>query len=146
LGAQPRVGGGTITLLVNGPVGTADSPSATGTQSAGSPGPQMLDNITVNDRGQVLMLEDVGNQAYLGGAWVYDISSGNLVEIAEHDPDRFVPGATRFLTKDEEMSGIIPAPFLGESWYLLDVQAHYSISGELVQGGQLLALHIPPGR
>ncbi len=28
--------GGTITLLVNGPVGTADSPSATGTQSAGS--------------------------------------------------------------------------------------------------------------
>ena len=44
------------------------------------------------------------------------------------------------------MSGIIPAPFLGESWYLLDVQAHYSISGELVQGGQLLALHIPPGR
>jgi Alkaline phosphatase PhoX len=138
--------GGTITLLVNGPVGTADSPSATGTQSAGSPGPQMFDNITVNDRGQVLMLEDVGNQAYLGGAWIYDISSGTLVEIAEHDPDRFTPGAGSFLTKDEEMSGIIPAPFLGESWYLLDVQAHYSISGELVQGGQLLALHIPPGR
>ncbi|HEX9351347.1 MAG TPA: alkaline phosphatase PhoX [Gaiellaceae bacterium] len=138
--------GGTITLLVNGPVGTADSPSATGTQSAGSPGPQMFDNITVNDRGQVLMLEDVGNQAYLGGAWTYDIPSGNLLEIAEHDPDRFTPGAGGFLTKDEEMSGIIPAPFLGESWYLLDVQAHYSISGELVQGGQLLALHIPPGR
>jgi hypothetical protein len=138
--------GGTITLLVNGPVGTADSPSATGTQSAGSPGPQMFDNITVNDLGQVLMLEDVGNQAYLGGAWIYDISSGDLLEIAGHDPDRFTPGATSFLTKDEEMSGIIPAPFLGESWYLLDVQAHYSISGELVQGGQLLALHIPPGR
>jgi hypothetical protein len=138
--------GGTITLLVNGPVGTADSPSATGTQSAGAPGPQMFDNITVNDRGEVLLVEDVGSQAYLGGAWIYSIGSGNLVKIAQHDPDRFTPGATNFLTKDEEMSGIIPASFLGEGWYLLDVQAHYSISGELVQGGQLLALRVPPGK
>jgi secreted PhoX family phosphatase len=138
--------GGTLTLLVSGPVGTADSPSSTGTQSAGSPGPQMFDNITVNDRREVLLLEDVGNQAYLGGAWLYDIASGNLVKIAQHDPDRFTPGASGFLTKDEEASGIIPAPFLGEGWYLLDVQAHYAISGELVQGGQLLALHAPPGK
>jgi hypothetical protein len=56
--------GGKLTLLVSGPVGTADSPSATGTQSAGSPGPQMFDNVAVNTRGQVIMLEDVGNQAY----------------------------------------------------------------------------------
>jgi Bacterial protein of unknown function (DUF839) len=135
--------GGKLTLLIDGPLGTADSPS--GTQSAGSRGPQMLDNITVNDRGQVLLVEDVGNQAYRGGAWLYTIASGNLVKIAEHDPERFTPGASGFLTKDEEMSGIIPAPFLGEGWYLLDVQAHYPISGELVQGGQLLALHVPPG-
>jgi hypothetical protein len=26
------------------------------------------------------------------------------------------------------------------------VQAHYPISGELVQGGQLLAMHIPAGK
>jgi hypothetical protein len=39
-----------------------------------------------------------------------------------------------------------PAPFLGAGWYLVDVQAHYTISGELVQGGQLLALHTPPGK
>ena len=35
---------------------------------------------------------------------------------------------------------------LGEGWFLLDVQAHYAILGELVEGGQLLALHYPPGR
>ena len=105
----------------------------------------MLDNITVNDRGQVLLVDDVGNQAYRGGLWRYDISSGNLVELAQHDPERFTPGASGFLTKDEEMSGIIPAPFLGAGWYLLDVQAHYATDTELVQGGQLLALHIPPG-
>jgi Bacterial protein of unknown function (DUF839) len=137
--------GGTLKLLVSGPVGTADNPSSTGTQSASSPGPQMFDNITVRD-GRVVLLEDVGNQAYLGGVWVYDIAGGALVEIAEHDPDRFTPGAPGFLTKDEEASGVIPAPFLGRGWYLLDVQAHYAISGELVQGGQLLAMHIPPGK
>jgi hypothetical protein len=94
----------------------------------------------------VLLVEDVGNQAYLGNAWIYSTEGGHLVKIAEHDPDRFTPGASGFLTKDEEMSGIIPAGFLGEGWYLLDTQAHYAISGELVQGGQLLALHVPPGK
>jgi hypothetical protein len=138
--------GGKLTLLVSGPVGTPDSPAATGTQSAGSPGPQMLDNITINSRGQVLMLEDVGNQAYLGGVWLYDIADGSLVKLSRHDADRFTPGAAGFLTKDEESSGIIPADFLGNGWYLLDVQAHYTISGELVQGGQLLAMRIPPGK
>jgi hypothetical protein len=138
--------GGKITLLVNGPVGTPDSPASTGTQSAGSPSPQMFDNITVNDRHQVLLLEDVGSQAYRGGVWLYDTDSGDLTKLAEHDPERFTPGAAGFLTKDEEASGIIPAPFLGEGWYLLDVQSHRTLSSEVVQDGQLLALHVPPGR
>ena len=129
--------GATLTLLVSGPVGTSGDPNA--------PGPQMFDNMTV-DRGQVIMVEDVGNQPYLGGAWVYDISSGNLTRVARHDPNRFVQGAPGFLTQDEEMSGIIPAPFLGAGKYLVDVQAHFNITGELVQGGQLLELKVPPGR
>ena len=137
---------GTIKLVVSGPVGTPDDPSSTGTQSANSPGPQMFDNLTVNARSQVVLNEDVGSQAYLGGVWVYDIATGALTEVAEHDPSRFTPGAPGFLTKDEETSGVIPAPFLGRGWYLLDVQAHYAIPGELVQGGQLLAMQIPPGK
>jgi len=138
--------GGTLTLVVSGPIGTPDvaPPTGTGTESAGAPGPQMFDNLTVNDRGQVVELEDVGGQAYLGGVWLYD--GGALRKIAQHDPARFAVGAPGFLTKDEESSGVIPAPFLGRSWYLVDVQAHYAISGELVEGGQLLALHIPPGK
>jgi hypothetical protein len=105
----------------------------------------MLDNITVNDRGQIVMQEDVGNQEYLGGVWLYDIASGDLNKIAEHDPERFTTGASGFLTKDEESSGVIPAPFLGESWHLIDVQAHYPISGELVQGGQTARPAHPAG-
>jgi uncharacterized protein DUF839 len=134
--------GATLTLLVSGAVGTPDSGG--GTQSAGAPGPQMFDNLTVNARGRVLLQEDVGSQAYLGKIWLYE--NGGLAEIAHHDPARFSPGAAGFLTKDEESSGIISAPFLGAGWYLLDVQAHYAISGELVEGGQLLALYAPPGK
>jgi hypothetical protein len=44
-------------------------------------------------------------------------------------------------------SGIIPVDdILGEGWFLGDVQAHYATDAELVEGGQLFALHIPPGR
>jgi hypothetical protein len=139
--------GGELALLVGGPVGTADSPSDTGTQSAGSPGPQMFDNITVNERGQVIMLEDVGNQAYRGGVWIYNIDSGSLVKVAVADPDVFTPGAPEFVTKDEEASGVIPAPFLGAGAYLLDEQVHLASSDtELVQGGQLMRMNIPPSK
>jgi hypothetical protein len=111
----------------------------------GTEGQKMMDNITVNDRGQVLIEEDVGNNERLGKIWLFDPDSDSLTEVAHHDEARFLAGAPAFLTQDEEASGIIPAPFLGEGWYLLDVQAHYPIAGELVEGGQLLALHVPPG-
>jgi hypothetical protein len=124
------------------------NPSAGGTIDMlldGTEGQKMFDNITVNDRGQVLLQEDVGNNPHIGKLWRYYPGADTLTEIAHHDPDRLAPGAPNFLTQDEESSGIIPAPFLGEGWYLADVQAHYTIPGELVEGGQLFALHVPPG-
>ena len=109
-----------------------------------------FDNMTINRRGHVLLQEDVGNQEHLGKIWQYHIATGVLTEVARHDPERFgdigVP-ATAPYNQDEESSGIIDvSSILGEGWYLLDVQAHYPIGGELVEGGQLLALHIPPGK
>jgi Bacterial protein of unknown function (DUF839) len=137
--------GGKLTLLVNGPIGTPDASG--GTQSASSPGPQMLDNITVDDRGRVIMLEDVGGQAYRGGVWVYDTHKGSLKEVAIADPAVFTPGAPGFVTKDEEASGVIPAPFLGKGVFLLDEQVHLANSDpELVEGGQYMALTVPPGK
>jgi hypothetical protein len=137
--------GGKLTLLFNGAIGTADSGS--GTQSTSSPGPQMLDNITVDDRGRVVMQEDVGNQAYRGGVWVYDIHKGTLKQVTIADPALFTPGAPGFLTKDEEASGVIPAPFLGRDSYLLDQQVHLPSSDpELVEGGQYMELRLPHGK
>ena len=113
----------------------------------GTEGQKMMDNITINDRGQIVIQEDPGNQTYVARIWLYDIATDTLTEVAHHDPDRFAPGAPNFLTQDEESSGVIDASaILGEGWYLLDQQAHYTTDAELVEGGQLLALHIPPGK
>jgi hypothetical protein len=132
--------GGTATIAVAGPAFDPAKPNQA--QS----GPRMLDNLTVNERGQVITLEDVGNNAYLGGVYQYDPSTGGLARIAEHDPARFGVGGSAFITQDEESSGVIPAPFLGTGKYLIDVQNHKPSSDpELVEGGQLLVLQVPPG-
>jgi hypothetical protein len=108
----------------------------------------MFDNMTVTSDARVLIQEDVGNQQHLGKIWLYDIETDELTEIAKHDPARFgnigTPAVAPY-NQDEESSGIIDASkFLGKDWYLLDVQAHYGIAGELVEGGQLVALYVPP--
>ncbi|MHC5597331.1 MAG: lamin tail domain-containing protein [Nostoc sp.] len=123
------------------------NPESGGTVEAvldGTEGQQMFDNLTIDRYGHILLQEDVGNNARLGKIWQYDIVSDTLTEIAQHDPTRFVSGAANFLTQDEESSGIIDAQdILGPGWFLLDTQAHYGITGELVEGGQLQALFNP---
>jgi hypothetical protein len=106
---------------------------------------QMFDNMTVDRHGHVLIQEDPGNQTYLARIWQYTIATDELKAIAQHDPARFQPGvADPLLTQDEESSGIWDAEeVLGPGWFLLDVQAHYSTTAELVEGGQLLALWNP---
>jgi len=143
--AHPELGG-TIDILLDG-----------------TEGQQMLDNIGPNGRGQIVALEDIGEQTALGKVWLYDIGSDTLTQAAEHDPALFTPGSPDFITADEETSGVIDvSSILGKGWYLLDDQVHnpwapppfvapsplpfpYS-DPELVEGGQLLALHIPPGK
>ena len=53
----------------------------------------MLDNITVDTRGHVMLQEDPGNQAYLARIWQYDIKRDALTEVATFDPALFTPGA-----------------------------------------------------
>ena len=115
----------------------------------GTEGQHMLDNLTVDRRGRVLVQEDPGGNPYLARIYRYDVRSDTLTTVAEHDPERFLPGGEHpFLTQDEESSGIVDvSAILGAGWYLGDVQAHYAQPDpELVEGGQLFALHVPPGR
>jgi len=91
----------------------------------------------------------VGGNPHLGKIWRYSTAKDTLELVAQHDPARFgnigLPATAPF-NQDEESSGIIPVyDILGEGWFLCDVQAHYGTDGELVEGGQLLAVRIPPG-
>jgi len=120
----------------------------------GTEGHHMLDNLAINRRGQVFLQEDPGipadNPNYLAVVWRYTIETDTLERVAQADADRFVAGPRPpFLgTQDEESSGIIDvSDILGEGWFLLDVQApDPQAETELVAGGQLLALHVPPGK
>lgn len=113
----------------------------------GTEGQQMLDNLTVDRRGNILMQEDTGNDAHLARIWRYTPANDSLEVLAQHDASRFTRGAPDFLTEDEESSGIVDAwRLLGPGWFLFTSQAHYSLGGELVEGGQLLALYSPTSR
>ena len=121
--------GGTITVLLDG-----------------SEGHRMLDNMTVSAEGKVVLQEDPGNNPRLAKVWEYDPTADKLTEIGQHDPARFTTPTAPF-SQDEESSGVIDVTsMLGDAdtkAYLLDVQAHYSISDpELVQGGQLMAMFV----
>ncbi|MFM8489415.1 MAG: Ig-like domain-containing protein, partial [Bacteroidota bacterium] len=120
------VAGGTVTCLLDG-----------------TEGGNMLDNITVSG-GKIILQEDVGNAAHLGKVWSYDIATDALTELAQHDRARFGDigvAATAPFNVDEESSGVIDvSSILGAGTYLLNVQAHYTTTTELVEGGQLLLM------
>ncbi len=108
----------------------------------GTEGQQMLDNLTIDNAGHAMLVEDVGGNAHLGRMLRYDIATDSLRAVGVHDSTRFKNGSANFLTQDEEASGPIDAQaVLGPGMFLVDVQAHYGIPGELVEGGQLLAYY-----
>lgn len=114
----------------------------------GDEGHGMLDNVTIDRGGRILMDEDPGNSARVAKIWLYQIGTRELVQVAAHNPKFFDPTTNNptFITQDEESSGIIDASHvLGRGWFLLDVQAHkVSSDPELVEGGQLLAMFVDP--
>lgn len=124
--ANPTLGG-TITALLDG-----------------TEGPKMMDNMTIDNYGHVLIQEDPGGNSYLAKMWQYDIATDALMQIGSQDSTRFLSGGANFLTIDEESSGIIDMEkILGPGMFLAADQAHYAISGEAVEGGQLLAFFNP---
>ena len=138
--AEPAVGGGlhrrqqpgrggTIKLLLNG-----------------TEGQQMFDNITVNAQGKIILQEDVGNNAHIGKVWQYDPSTDSLSRTCTprseplplgrrelpHPGRRSHPASSTF-----RISSAMPAKTSTSPTSRLTT----SISGELVQGGQLELIH-----
>ena len=142
--ANPQ-NGGTITCLIDG---TED------------PGPQMMDNLTVDTRGRIILCEDPGSSAdFAARLWLYDIATAKLTVIAKHDPanngdlGRGSPAVgggiirpSAPFNRDEESSGVIDAEaFLGVGHFLIDVQNHATTgrTAEVFEGGQYLDLFVP---
>lgn len=126
--------GGVMTLLQDGPANRLGS----------------LDNMDfeiIDGRAKLYIQEDLGGESRLSKIWEYDIDSGLIEEIAEHDPRFFSPEGSDFLTENEESSGILSLKeILGEGWFAGSVQVHTSSglsdSGELVEYGQLFLMNI----
>jgi secreted PhoX family phosphatase len=134
--------GGTIELVL-------DSASLAGTDGATA---RSFDNLTVDAAGRVIVQEDPGNNPYIAKVWQVDPVARTAVQIFESDRARFLPGAAGFLTQDEENSGVIDVTDIvrtanwyeaGRRYYLGNMQAHYPIAGELVEGGQLYLMASP---
>lgn len=114
---------------------------------------KMLDNIAVDQDGNVYLQEDAGNNRHLGGVWRYKPDNGALELLARHDARFFLSGGTDFLGENEESSGIIEVSELFRGvdgydlarnrYFLLTVQTHHKLAGELVEGGQLLLMKVP---
>ncbi|MEO6302086.1 MAG: choice-of-anchor D domain-containing protein [Bacteroidia bacterium] len=110
----------------------------------GTEGQLMLDNLTIDNSGHIMLCEDVGNNAHNGLIFEYNANTDALTTFAQHDATRFITGGPNFLTQDEETSGILDVQnILGAGMFLVVCQAHYAIAGEAVEGGQLLAFYNP---
>ncbi|PBQ33919.1 hypothetical protein CNR22_19730 [Sphingobacteriaceae bacterium] len=124
-----------------------NNPELGGTITAvldGTEGQKMADNMVMDNHGHIMIQEDPGGQTHTAKIWQYKISTDALTLVADQDPNRFTTTGTNSLTIDEESSGIIDMQgILGAGWFILFDQAHYSIPGPAVDGGQLLAFYNP---
>ncbi len=141
--ARPEQGG-TIEMLL-----TSRFYDGAGTTPDADPSYQMLDNMTIDGLGRIVLQEDVGANDRLARIYVYGIDSGTLQQVAVHNAKLFGGTAATnpsFSTNDAESSGVIDAAhILGAGWFLMTDQSHRKSSdAELVQGGQLLGLYINP--
>lgn len=103
------------------------------------------DNLGIDEKGNLLIQEDPGNNAQLARIVAYDVDTGDRGVVAEFDPAKFRTGGSGFITQDEETSGIIDArDVLGKGWFLFDAQVHKASADPAeVELGQLMALHVP---
>lgn len=74
------------------------------------------DNMTITKNGVVLLQEDPGNNAALARVVAYRIKDAKMAVVAQFDPQYFTTTGAKFMTQDEESSGIIDVTeFLAKS-------------------------------
>ena len=125
---HPRLGG-TIELLLDG---------------TEAPYLNKPDNVTLDRHGNLLIQEDAGDNPHVSRIVAYDTQTGARGVVATFDPEQFAPGGSRFITRNEESSGIIDAKHvIGEGWFLFTAMVHApAVDPAHVERGQLLAMKV----
>ena len=121
------------------------------------------DNLTIEPGGYIVIQEDPGNNDLVSRMFAYRISDGKVATIAQFDDQYFKVGGSKFMTKDEETSGVISVTSLlkkndGAAYFIFDAQVHTSIGvarpdlskspdlsaiqAEAVEGGQYYLMKI----
>lgn len=110
--------GGTLTMLLDG---------------SEAPFLSKPDNIDVDEKGNVLIQEDPGNNDLVARLVSYRISDGKIGVVAKFVDKYFKPGSPDLITRDEESSGVTDiTKFLRKSetdpnsYFVLDAQVHAS--------------------
>ena len=133
--------GGTIELVVDRASLTPSQPSF-----------QQFDNMTVAGDGSEPGEEDPGARPIWQNRGSSFGTIGAASEILQSDPERFASPPLPLFNVDEESSGIIDVTDIvrsahwdeqGRRYFLADLQAHYPIPAELVEGGQLHLIASP---
>ena len=114
---------------------------------------EMLDNLTVDAAGRVLLQEDPGEDKRLAAIWLFDPKTNKSSKLFEANAELFKSGGGAFMTTDEEHSGIIEVTDLlrKASWfdakrryYLGTTQAHKPhADSSLVEYGQVWMISGP---
>lgn len=111
---------------------------------AGTEGQIMMDNLTIDNHGHILIQEDPGGNNHRAKIWQYKISDDSFKRVADHDSTRFQTGGANFITIDEECSGNIDMQgSLGAGWFLQYDQIHSSQPSPVLEMGQLQAFFNP---
>lgn len=88
------------------------------------------DNMTVTKNGIIMIQEDPGNNLALARVLAYRISDGKIATVAQFDAQYFTPTGAKYITTDEESSGIIDVTeFMAKkgdtnTYFVLNAQIH----------------------
>ena len=113
--AQNPLEGATLEMLLNG---------------GEAPYLSKPDNMTITDNGVVVIQEDPGNNAHVARVMAYRISDGKLATLAKFDSQYFTATGSKYMTIDEESSGVIDVTSLlakagdKNTYLMLNAQVH----------------------
>ena len=93
------------------------------------------DNLTIDSLGNILIQEDPGGNDAVARLVAYNIATKKIATVAKFKDEYFAKGGSKFITNDEESSGVIDVTSLlkksstdTNSYYVLNAQIHVSVA------------------